>query len=195
MAVIPPPPGTPAPPPSLFVVSASNPQAVFMVDAALTTKRAVPDPVTVRVLLAQTGQGVRTIADTALAAIPSGPPLPSRRDGVLYIGSDRAFDVIRGGVRRRVPDQTTLRSLGLAAWATLAQRFGARRAAWIVSPGAATSGTKTSDWTRAGSTALLPDRLIFTAYDAEGGVVRQVGAEIADGLTLGPSPGGGDPAT
>lgn len=83
----------------------------------------------------------------------------------------------------------------LAAWVSIAQRFGAARAAWIVSPDAATAGSKASDWTRAASTALLPDRLIFTAYDAEGGVVRQAGAEIADGLTLGPSPAGGDPAT
>jgi hypothetical protein len=83
----------------------------------------------------------------------------------------------------------------LAAWASIAQRFGAARAAWIVSPGAATAGSKASDWARPASTALLPDRLIFTAYDAEGGVVRQAGAEIADGLALGPSPAGGDPTT
>jgi hypothetical protein len=83
----------------------------------------------------------------------------------------------------------------LAAWARVARRFGPARAAWIVSADAATAGDKTSDWTRAASTSLLPDRLIFTAYDAEGGIVRQPGAEIADGLPLGPSPAGGDPAT
>jgi hypothetical protein len=83
----------------------------------------------------------------------------------------------------------------LAAWAAMAQRFGAARAAWILSADAAAAGSKTADWTRAAATDLLPDRLIFTAYDAEGGVVRQAGAEIADGLTLGPSPSGGDPAS
>ena len=83
----------------------------------------------------------------------------------------------------------------LGAWRSLAQRFGAARAAWIVSPDAGTAGSKASDWTRAATTHLLPERLIFTAYDAAGGVLRQAGAAIADGLALGPSPSGGDPAT
>jgi hypothetical protein len=82
----------------------------------------------------------------------------------------------------------------LAAWADMARRFGAARAAWILSPDAATAGSKASDWTRAANTTLLPDRLIFTACDSEGGVVRQAGAEIADEIALGPSPGGGDPS-
>jgi hypothetical protein len=83
----------------------------------------------------------------------------------------------------------------MAAWAAMARRFGTARAAWILSAGSATAGGKASDWTRAATTTILPDRLIFAALDSEGGVVRQAGAEIADGLALGPSPEGGDPAT
>ncbi len=89
----------------------------------------------------------------------------------------------------------TDQSAKLAAWAALAQRFGAQRAAWIASPAAASSGTKTSDWSSAPSTTLLPDRLIFCAYDATGAVIREAGAAITDGITLGPSPAGGDPAS
>ena len=80
-------------------------------------------------------------------------------------------------------------------WTALAAQFGPRRAAWIASPGAATSGTRTSDWTTAATTALLPDRFIVCAYDDQNNVTRQAGAEIADGLTLSPSPSGGDPST
>jgi len=81
------------------------------------------------------------------------------------------------------------------AWTALATQFGPRRAAWIASPGAASSGTKAFDWTQAATTALLPDRFIVCLYDDAGTVTRLAGAEIADGLTLGPSPAGGDPAT
>ena len=86
-------------------------------------------------------------------------------------------------------------AIRLAAWAGIARRFGPARAAWIVSPAAGAAGSKASDWTRPPSTALLPDRLIFVAQDATGLIVRQAGAEIADGLALGPSPAGGDPAS
>lgn len=81
-----------------------------------------------------------------------------------------------------------------ANWTALATQFGPRRAAWIASPGAASSGTKASDWTTAASTALLPDRFIVCAYDDKNNVTRQAGADIADDLTLGPSPSGGDPS-
>ena len=37
-------------------------------------------------------------------------------------------------------------------WTALAAQFGPRRLAWIASPGAATSGTKTADWTTAATT-------------------------------------------
>lgn len=80
-------------------------------------------------------------------------------------------------------------------WTALAAQFGPRRAAWIASPGAAASGTKSSDWTAAATTALLPDRFIVCTFDDKNNVTRQAGAEIADGLTLGPSPSGGDPST
>jgi len=80
-------------------------------------------------------------------------------------------------------------------WAALAAQFGARRAAWIASDGSATSGAKASDWTTAARTGLLPDRFIVCAYDDAGAVTRLAGADIADGLVLGPSLDGGDPAT
>lgn len=81
------------------------------------------------------------------------------------------------------------------AWTALAAQFGPRRAAWIASTAAGASGTKASDWTVAATTALLPDRFIVCAYDDKGTVTRQAGADIADGLVLGPSPSGGNPAT
>jgi hypothetical protein len=82
-----------------------------------------------------------------------------------------------------------------AAWATLAGQFGALRAAWIASDGAASSGSKASDWTTAAATGLLPDRFIVCAFDDTGAVTRQAGADIADGLVLSPSPSGGNPST
>jgi hypothetical protein len=281
---------------SIFAAGLANPKLVYLVTDSV--KRAVPDTVTLALAMAQAGQAsVKMVADATLAAMKTGPAVPSRKDGVVYRGTDKAVDQMRGGLRCRIPDATTQRSLGiwgqkflaitdadrasipagraigstswfavpptssvpiaflpmrletrfmsdtsgqpqlwvrafpddvhvnsfepeltaveaaarkayladpnvtaadpnkrLAAWARIAQQFGAARAAWIVSPAAATSGTKASDWTRAATTALLPDRLIFSAYDAEGGVVRLAGAEITDGLALGPSPSGGDPA-
>jgi hypothetical protein len=90
---------------------------------------------------------------------------------------------------------TFLASPTATAWTALAAQFGPRRAAWIASQGAASSGSKISDWTQAAITALLPDRFIVCAYDDKGTVTRQAGADIADGLILGPSPAGGDPAT
>jgi hypothetical protein len=82
-----------------------------------------------------------------------------------------------------------------AAWAALAGQFGALRAAWIASDGTASSGSKASDWTAAATTGLLPDRFIVCAFDDTGAVTRQAGADIADGLVLGPSPSGGNPST
>jgi hypothetical protein len=283
------------PPPSPYVAAQSNPRVVFLLQGG--TKRPIPDPETLAYILRQTGQVVQTIPDARLAQYPTGAPVPSRRDGILYRGPDASTEQMRGGERRRIPDATTRRGLGLwdhrplpisdadraaipagspipsaswfaqpprapvpvallpfrietrfghgegnqpelwvrifpdtahvdsfepeltadetaarqayladpratstdadqrrAAWARLARRFGSARAAWIVSPAAGTSGTKSSDWTRAARTAVLPDRFIVCAYDDRGNVIRQSGAEIADGLVLGPSPGGGDPA-
>ena len=82
-----------------------------------------------------------------------------------------------------------------AAWTGLAQQFGPERAAWIASTAAGTRGSKASDWTQPATTAILPDRFIVCAYDDEGNATRIAGANIADGLALSASPGGGDPAT
>src|SRR5581483_6502089 len=90
---------------------------------------------------------------------------------------------------------TFLASPTATNWTALAAQFAPRRAAWIASSGASTSATKASDWTTAATTTLLPDRFIVCAYDDRNNVTRQAGAEIADGLTLGPSPKGGNPAT
>lgn len=82
-----------------------------------------------------------------------------------------------------------------SAWTGLAQQFGPERAAWIASAAAGTSGSKASDWTQPGTTAMLPDRFIVCAYDDQGNVTRVAGTNIADGLALSPSPSGGNPAT
>jgi hypothetical protein len=94
-----------------------------------------------------------------------------------------------------VARNTFLASPTATNWTALAAQFGPRRAAWIASSGASTSGTKASDWTTAAATALLPDRFIVCAYDDRNNVTRQAGAEIADGLKLGPSQSGGNPST
>jgi hypothetical protein len=281
---------------SPYVAAQSNLKAVYFVQGK--TKRPVPNDATLRFILQQVGLGVRSVPDAVVAQLVTGAPLPARNDGIVYRGPAGTLDLMQGGLRRRIPDTTTQRSVGafdhapiaisaadlatipagaafpsaswfaqppqanvpitflplrietrfgkssdgkpelwvrvfpddihvnsfepgltaaesaaraafladpgangtdpdlrLAAWARIARQFGPARAAWIVAPAAGTSGSRASDWTRAPNTALLPDRFIFCAYDAEGGVIRQPGAEIADGTVLGPSPAGGDPAT
>jgi hypothetical protein len=281
---------------SPYVAEESLPRGVYFLQGG--TKRPIPDDQTVVYILRQTGQTVRLVPDDSLARYPTGAPVPSRQDGLFYRGPDGALDEMQGGQRRRIPDATTRRALGLwdrrpdlisdgdraaipvgdpfpstswfaqpppaavpiallpvrietrfghgddgqpqlwvrvfpddvhvdgfepaltaeeaaarqvyladpeatsadpnqrlAAWARLAQRVGATRAAWISSSAAGTSGTKLSDWTRAATTTLLPDRFTVCAYDDAGNVVRQAGLAIEDGLIVGPSPSGGDPAT
>src|SRR5262245_3704793 len=116
---------------SPYVSALSNPRQVFFLDAR--TKRPIPDTITLNLILAQTGQSVRGVTDASLAAITLGAPVPSRRDGALYRGPDRALDLMRSGQRRRIPDVTTLRSLGLieqsCGWPALsvAKRVSRRR--------------------------------------------------------------------
>jgi hypothetical protein len=94
---------------SSFVRGTTNPQVFFVPNGA---RRAVPDDATLKFMSA--GQAVRTLSDADLAAIPLGPPLPSRADGTLLsqptaIGlPTRVVYFMARGSRRRVPDVETL---------------------------------------------------------------------------------------
>ena len=52
------------------------------------------------------------------------------------------------------------------AFTVLAQQYGAERAAWIASPNAQ-AGTKTSQWTQAPYTNVLPERWIVMGLSGE----------------------------
>ncbi|HWY96120.1 MAG TPA: hypothetical protein VNX69_13045 [Steroidobacteraceae bacterium] len=93
---------------SSFVRGTTSPQ-VFSVNGS---RRAVPDTATLKFI--SEGQAVRTISDGDLAAIPLGPPLPSRADGTLLSArmerpppSKPVYYMARG-LRRLIPDRETL---------------------------------------------------------------------------------------
>jgi hypothetical protein len=90
------------------------------------------------------------------------------------------------------------------AWGRLADRFGAKRAAWIagetrpldwdIQPRPAFPNfpahdlTKTSAWSRAPRTRVLPDKLVVLLYQGADVVHEVEGAPIPDELFLGPDP-------
>jgi hypothetical protein len=92
------------------------------------------------------------------------------------------------------------------AWRSLAERFGANRAAWVAirtkpanwttALGDATveldfpvpAVTKPDAWTTAPHTRVLPDRLVLLGYRGGRVVANQVGARVDDVVVLGPSP-------
>ncbi|MEO8048519.1 MAG: hypothetical protein ABI684_14645 [Nitrospirota bacterium] len=78
------------------------------------------------------------------------------------------------------------------AWRQLADRFGSPRAAWIaksLDPGQARPpGRRTSTWSRAPHTRVLPDRWVVLAYRDERSVLSAWGRPILDQLAVGPSP-------
>jgi hypothetical protein len=75
------------------------------------TARLVPDTATLTYMSA--GQQVRTLSDADMAALPQGPPLPSRADGTLLIEAVSAATqaglafLMQGGLKRRIPDAQT----------------------------------------------------------------------------------------
>jgi hypothetical protein len=82
---------------------------------------------------------------------------------------------------------------GLAAWAGLADRFGAGRAAWITratAKGAGRPKSREASWTRAAAVWALPDRWLVLAY-RNGERVAWTAAEqpVRRPLTVGPTPG------
>lgn len=78
------------------------------------------------------------------------------------------------------------------AWRQLADRFGSPRAAWIaksLDPAQARPpGRRTSTWSRAPHTRVLPDRWVLLAYRDERSVLSTWGRPILDQLAVGPSP-------
>jgi hypothetical protein len=80
------------------------------------------------------------------------------------------------------------------AFAALAQRFGAARAAWIVGA-EAQPGTKAASWTRAAATNMLPERWIVMGYQGNApGQILFVTSPVADVLAVGPDPTGPGPS-
>lgn len=95
---------------SPFVSGTTDTRHVFFLQAS--ARRPIPDDATLKIMLA--GQGVRTLTDAALAAIPLGAPLPSRKDGTLMTQKfispppGATYFLMTGGRRRRVPDLATV---------------------------------------------------------------------------------------
>lgn len=78
------------------------------------------------------------------------------------------------------------------AWRQLVERFGVRRAAWIVRASASgqpsARGNRTTGWTRAPYTKVLPDRWVAVAYRGDQPVVTIWGKDIKEILPTGPAP-------
>ncbi len=90
------------------------------------------------------------------------------------------------------------------AWTRLADEFGGQRAAWVAHETKPTNWnvqprtgdpafpphdlTKTSSWSRAPRTQVLPDRLVVLLYEGDAPVIEEVGALIPDELVVGPDP-------
>jgi hypothetical protein len=89
-----------------------------------------------------------------------------------------------------------------SAWNYLADLFGAQRAAWVAGQTRPTNWnsperepsfpahelTKTSSWTRAPRTHVLPDKFVVMLYEGEALVHEAVGNQIPDELMVGPDP-------
>lgn len=94
---------------SPFVRGTTDTTHVFLLDSG--SRRAIPDPDTLKFLLA--GQTVRVLSDADLAAIPLGAALPSRKDGTLMtlqlvrLPPQATYYLMTGGQRRRLPDIAT----------------------------------------------------------------------------------------
>jgi len=140
---------------SRFVRGTSNPQVFFVPNGA---RRAVPDAATLTFMLA--GQTVSTITDAALAAIPLGPPLPSRQNGKLLSElrtsppPTKIVYMMARGARRRVPDIDTLVLLTQA--------------------GAAVQDVALADLTAIPEGPALPTRREGTLYQGTGAVYAYV---------------------
>jgi len=73
------------------------------------------------------------------------------------------------------------------AFAALARQYGPTRAAWIASANVP-AASKSSQWTLAPFTNVLPERWIVIGYIGNAGQVLAVGSTIQDNLQVGPAP-------
>jgi hypothetical protein len=92
------------------------------------------------------------------------------------------------------------------AWRQLAQRYGPARAAWIASEltptnlgaGGAPSfppvSRRAGPWTRAATSATVPDRWLVLGYVGGVRVLTAASSIVPDPLQVGPAPGGSSPA-
>jgi len=77
------------------------------------------------------------------------------------------------------------------AWAALADRYGARRAAWIakvLAPGASAPAQRDGSWTRAATTEVLPTRWVALGYRGGERIFAVWGKRLPTVLQVGPSP-------
>ena len=74
-------------------------------------RRWIPDPQTFN-YMGLNWNAIVNISDAAWAAIPAGPPLPSRSDGTLLQGSAAVIYLMQNGQRHAIPDLATLAALG-----------------------------------------------------------------------------------
>jgi hypothetical protein len=77
------------------------------------------------------------------------------------------------------------------AWAVLADRYSARRAAWIarvLAPNAPAPGARDSSWTRAATTEALPTRWVALGYRGAQRIFAAWGERLPTVLQVGPSP-------
>jgi hypothetical protein len=90
------------------LVKASGPEIDMMAGGQ---RRWVPDPTTFT-HMGLAWDKVKTIPDSEWAAIPSGPPYPSRVDGTLLQGSGPKVYVVQSGQRHWIPDPATFTASG-----------------------------------------------------------------------------------
>jgi hypothetical protein len=80
-------------------------------------RRWIPDPQTFNYMGLDWG-AINIISDADWAAIPAGPPLPSRSDGTLLKGSTDPVYVMQNGQRHWIPDPTTFNLMGYS-WSAI----------------------------------------------------------------------------
>jgi hypothetical protein len=74
-------------------------------------RRWIPDPQTFNYMGLNSG-AIVTVSDAVWAAVPAGPPLPSRSDGTLLKGSTDPVYVMQNGQRHWIPDAITFNLMG-----------------------------------------------------------------------------------
>jgi hypothetical protein len=102
------PPKSAAPPPDGSLLQGGS-AAIYWMQSG--TKRVIPDWETYLAMGFGNRQATR-MSDDALAAVPAGAPLPSRKDGTPLQGSTPTIYLMQAGAKRAVPDWETYVFMG-----------------------------------------------------------------------------------